>query len=62
MIFFNVHLFIINKYVISEEKDQTLNTNIFKSLKKIKISEKVHVFLFNDESFNLIFNEEDDDE
>jgi len=62
MIFSNVHLLIINKYVISEEKDQTFNTNVFKSLKKIETSEKVHVFLFNDENFNLIFNEKDDDE
>jgi hypothetical protein len=61
MIFFNVHLLIISRYVISEE-DQTLNTNVFKSLKKIEISEKVHVFLFNDENFNLILDEEDDDE
>jgi len=57
-----VHLLIINKYVISEEKNQILKTNVFKSLKKIEISEKVHVFLFNDEDFNLIFDEEDDDE
>jgi hypothetical protein len=57
-----VHLLIISRYVISEEEDQTLNTNVFKSLKKIKISEKVHVFLFNDENFNLILDEEDDDE
>jgi len=62
MIFSNVHLLIINKYVISKKKDQTLDTNVFKSLKKIKILKKVHVFLFNDESFNLIFNEEDDNE
>jgi len=62
MIFSNVHLLIIYKYVISKEKDQTLNTDVFKSLKKIKISEKVHVFLFNDEGFNLILDEEDDDE
>jgi len=55
-----MHLLIISKYVISEEKDQTFDTNVFKSLKKIKISEKVHVFLFNDESFNLILDEEDD--
>jgi len=62
MIFFNVHLLIISKYVISEEEDQTFNTNVFKSLKKIKISEKVYVFLSDDENFNLIFDEEDDDE
>jgi len=62
MIFFNVHLLIINKYIISKEKDQTLNTNVFKSLKKIEISEKVHVFLSDDENFNLIFDEENDDE
>jgi len=62
MIFSNVHLLIINKYVISEKKNQTFNTNVFKSLKKIKISKKVHVFLFNDENFNLIFDEEDDNE
>ena len=61
MIFSNVHLLIISKYVISEKKDQTFNINVFKSLKKIKISEKVHVFLFDDESFNLIFDEENDD-
>jgi len=57
-----MHLLIINRYVISKEKDQTFNTNVFKSLKKIEISKKVHVFLFNDESFNLILDEEDDDE
>jgi len=62
MIFFNVHLLIINKYVISEEKDQTLDTDVFKFLKKIKILKKIHVFLFNDEDFNLIFDEENDDE
>ena len=62
MIFSNVHLLIINKYVISEKKNQTLNTNVFKSLKKIEISERVHVFLFNDENFNLILDEKDDDE
>ena len=62
MIFFNMYLFIINKYIISKEKDQTFNINVFKSLKKIKTSEKVHVFLFNDESFNLILGEENDDE
>jgi len=57
-----MHLLIINKYVISEKKDQTLNTNVFKFLKKIKTSERVHVFLFNDENFNLILDEEDNDE
>jgi len=57
-----MYLLIINKYVISEEKNQTFNTNVFKSLKKIKISKKVYVFLFNDENFNLILDEEDDDE
>jgi len=62
MIFFNVHLLIISKYVISEEKDQTLDTDVFKFLKKIKILKKIYVFLFNDESFNLILNEENDDE
>jgi hypothetical protein len=44
-----------------KKKDQTLNTNVFKSLKKIEISEKIHVFLFNDENFNLILDEEDDE-
>jgi len=62
MIFSNVHLLIINRYVISEEKNQTFNTDVFKSLKKIEIFEKVHVFLSNDEGFNLILDEEDDDE
>jgi len=62
MIFSNVYLLIINRYIISKKKDQTLNTNVFKSLQKIKTSEKVHVFLFDDENFNLIFDEEDDDE
>jgi len=62
MIFSNVHLLIINKYVISEEKDQTLDINVFKSLKKIEISKKVHVFLSDDENFNLILDEEDNDE
>ena len=62
MIFSNMHLLIISSYVISEEKDQTLNINVFKSLKKIKTSKKIHVFLFNDEGFNLILGEEDDDE
>ena len=57
-----MHLLIINKYVISEKKNQTFNINVFKSLKKIKISKKVYVFLFNDENFNLILDEEDDDE
>jgi len=57
-----MHLLIINKYVISKEKDQTLNTNVFKFLKKIKTSKKIHVFLSDDENFNLIFDEEDDDE
>jgi len=62
MIFFNVHLLIISRYVISEEKNQTFNTNVFKSLKKIKISERIHVFLFDDENFNLTLDEENDDE
>ncbi len=57
-----MHLLIINKYVISEKKNQTLNTNVFKSLKKIKISKKVYVFLSDDENFNLILDEENDDE
>jgi len=35
---------------------------VFKFLKKIEISKKVHVFLSDDENFNLIFDEEDDDE
>jgi hypothetical protein len=35
---------------------------VFKSLKKIKTSKKIHVFLSNDENFNLILDEEDDDE
>ncbi len=30
--------------------------------KKIKTSERVHVFLFDDENLNLIFNEEDNNE
>jgi len=62
MIFSNVHLLIINKYVISKEKDQTLDTNVFKFLKKIEISEKIYVFLSDDEGFNLILDEENDDE
>jgi len=62
MIFSNTHLLIISKYVISKEENQTLDTNVFKFLKKIEISERVHIFLFNDESFNLILGEEDDDE
>ncbi len=62
MIFSNIHLLVISKYVISEKKNQTFNINVFKSLKKIKISKKVYVFLFNDENFNLILDEEDDDE
>jgi len=62
MIVSNMHLLIINRYVISEKKNQTFNTNVFKSLKKIKTSEKVHVFLFNDENFNLTLDEENDDE
>jgi len=62
MIFSNVHLLIINRYVISEEEDQTFNTDVFKFLKKIKIFKKIHVFLFDDENFNLILDEEDDDE
>jgi len=62
MIFFNMHLLIISKYVISEEEDQTFNINVFKSLKKIKISKKFHVFLSDNESFNLILDEENDDE
>jgi len=62
MIFSNVHLLIISKYVISKKEDQTLNINVFKSLKKIETSEKIYVFLFNDENFNLTFDEEDDDE
>jgi len=57
-----MHLLIINKYVISEKKDQTFNINVFKFLKKIKISKKVHVFLSDNENFNLILDEEDDDE
>jgi len=56
-----MHLLIISKYVISEKENQILNTNMFKSLKKIKTSERVHVFLFDEESFNLIFDEENDD-
>jgi len=35
---------------------------VFKFLKKIEISKKVHVFLSDDENFNLTFDEEDDDE
>ena len=35
---------------------------MFKSLKKIEISKKVHVFLFNDKNFNLTLDKEDDDE
>jgi len=56
-----MHLFIINKYIISEKEDQTLNINVFKFLKKIKISEKIYVFLSDNENFNLILNEENDD-
>jgi len=57
-----MHLLIISKYVISEEENQTLDTNMFKFLKNIKILKKVHVFLSDDKNFNLILNEEDDDE
>ena len=35
---------------------------MFKSLKKIKISKRVYVFLFNDENFNLTLDEENVDE
>jgi len=57
-----MHLLIISRYVISKEEDQTLDTDVFKSLKKIKILKKIYVFLFNDENFNLTLGEEDDDE
>jgi len=57
-----MHLLIISRYVISKEEDQTLDTDVFKSLKKIEILKKVHVFLSNDKGFNLILDEEDDDE
>jgi len=57
-----MHLLIISRYVISEEKDQTFDTDVFKSLKKIEILKKIHVFLSDDENFNLILDEEDDDE
>jgi len=35
---------------------------VFKSLKKIKTSKKVYVFLSDDEDFILILDEENDDE
>jgi len=57
-----MHLLIISRYIISEKEDQTLDINVFKFLKKIKISKKIHVFLSNDENFNLTLDEEDDDE
>lgn len=56
-----MHLLTISRYAIPEEEDQTLDTNVSKSLKEIETPEEVHVFLSDDEGSNLTLGEEDDD-
>ncbi len=57
-----MYLLIINSYTISDSEEHTLKLEFFSAVKHLKISKRVYIFLFNDESFVMTLNTESDDE
>jgi len=57
-----MYLLIINSYTISDSEEHTLKLEFFSAVKDLKISKRVYIFFFNDESFVMTLNTESDDE
>jgi len=57
-----VYLLIINSYTISDLEEHILKLEFFNAVKDLKISERICIFLFNDENSVMTLNTENDDE
>jgi len=57
-----VYLLIINNYTISNSKEHILKLKFFSAVKDLKILKRMHIFLFDDESFIMILSTESNDE
>jgi len=57
-----VYLLIINSYTISDSEEHILKLEFFNAVKDLKISERICIFLFNDENSVMTLNTENDDE
>ncbi len=56
-----MYLLIINNYTISDLKEHILKLKFFSAVKDLKISERVHIFFFDDESSVMTLSTENDD-
>jgi len=57
-----VYLLIISSYTISDLKEHILKLEFFSAVKDLKISERVCIFLFDDENSVMTLSTESDDE
>jgi len=57
-----VYLLIISSYTISNSKEHILKLEFFSAVKDLKISKRMHIFLFDDESSVMTLSTESDDE
>ncbi len=57
-----MYLLIINSYTISDLEEHILKLEFFNAVKDLKISERICIFLFNDENSVMTLNTENDDE
>jgi len=57
-----VYLLIINSYTIPDPEEHTLKLEFFSAVKDLKISEKMCIFLSDDEGSAMTLNTESDDE
>ena len=57
-----MYLLIINSYTISDLKEHILKLEFFSAVKDLKISERVCIFLFDDENSVMTLSTESDDE
>ncbi len=57
-----MYLLIINSYTISDLKEHILKLEFFSAVKDLKILKRMHIFLFDDESFVITLSTENDNE
>ncbi len=57
-----MYLLIISSYTISDLKEHILKLEFFSAVKDLKISERVCIFLFDDENSVMTLSTESDDE
>jgi len=57
-----VYLLIISSYTIPDLKEHILKLEFFSAVKDLKISERVYIFLFDDENSVVTLSTESDDE